>query len=71
MCKNCYSSDMGLARRKEDNESSLALKNLKFNGYNDPEYIKASLRCIDAGKAMQQLHSEVDLSMRTKDNEKS
>lgn len=58
MCKNCYNSPMGLERRQEDNEASLALKQQKFKGYGDPEYLAAYKRCVDAGKAMQQLHND-------------
>lgn len=58
MCKNCYNSPMGIERRREQDEAALAFKSQKFKGYNDPEYIAASKRCINAGKAMQQLHSD-------------
>ncbi len=63
MCKSCYSSDMGLARRQEDNEASLALKQQQFKGYADPAYLAARQRSIDAGKAMRQLHNDYVFAM--------
>lgn len=58
MCKECYNSQMGLVRRCEQEKASQALKLMRFNGYNDPEYLKAHQRCVDAGKAMSQLHND-------------
>ena len=63
MCKACYNSEMGQARRKEDKEASLALRQQKFKGYGDPEYLAARQRSIDAGKAMQQLHNDYIFAM--------
>jgi len=58
MCKNCYSSEMGLERRREQNEAADAFKSQKYEGYNDPAYLAAHKRCVDAGKAMQSLHAD-------------
>lgn len=69
MCKNCYNSPMGLERRHEQNEAAQAFKSMQFKGYNDPAYIAASKRCIDAGKAMQQLHSDYIFEMARKNVE--
>lgn len=58
MCKNCYNSPMGLERRREQNEAANAFQSMQFNGYQDPEYLKADQRCRDAGKAMSSLHTD-------------
>lgn len=58
MCKQCYSSEMGLARRKEQNDAAAAFKNQQFKGYEDPAYLAAHKRVVDAGKAMSGLHND-------------
>lgn len=60
MCKECYNSPMGIERRHEQNEAAAAFKSLSgtFKGYNDPAYLAAHKRCVDAGKAMQALHTD-------------
>lgn len=63
MCKNCYNSPMGLERRQEQEEASLALKQQTFKGYEDPAYLAAYKRSVAAGKAMSQLHNDYVLAM--------
>ena len=63
MCKNCYNSQMGVERRREQDEATIAFKSRQFKGYNDPEYIAANQRVIDASKAMQQLHNDYIFAM--------
>lgn len=62
MCKNCYNSEMGLERRREQDEAVQAFKSMKFKGYQDPEYLKANQRVIDASRAMQSLHNDYILA---------
>jgi hypothetical protein len=58
MCKNCYNSQMGVDRRREQNEAAEAFKSQKFKGYNDPAYLATHSRCVTAGKAMSALHND-------------
>lgn len=58
MCKNCYNSPMGIERRNEQNEAAKTFQSQQFKGYNDPAYLAAYQRCVDAGKGMSSLHTD-------------
>jgi hypothetical protein len=54
---------MGIERRQEQNEAAAAFKSQKFKGYQDPAYLAAHKRCVDAGKAMTALHADYWLAV--------